>query len=119
MNYLSKFLAFLSDLHVPLQGLLKKDAEFTWTETHTQAFNWLKEHVSLDISLEFFDCGKPLYIEVDASKQGISSVMLQPDMVVRNTSTGDILDNLTPIAYASKTLSQSQITAILNMNFLV
>ena len=39
VNYLSKFLAFLSDIHVPLQGLLKKDAEFTWTETHTQAFN--------------------------------------------------------------------------------
>ena len=39
VNYLSKFLAFLSDLHAPLQGLLKKDAEFTWTDIHTQAFN--------------------------------------------------------------------------------
>ena len=39
VNYLSKFLAFLSDLHAPLQGLLKKDAEFHWTETQTQAFN--------------------------------------------------------------------------------
>ena len=53
VNYLSKFLAFLSDLHAPLQGLLKKDAEFNWTETHTQAFNHLKECVSLDISLQF------------------------------------------------------------------
>ena len=71
VNYLSKFLAFPSDLHAPLQGLLKKDAEFHWTETHIQAFNWLKEHVSLDISLQFFDCSKPLYIRVDASKWGI------------------------------------------------
>ena len=108
MNYLSKFLAFLSDLCVPLQGLLKKDAEFTWTKTHTQAFNWLKEHVSFDISLQFFDCSKPLYIKVDASKQGIGSIMLQPDMVVRNTSTGDIPNNLRPIPYASKTLSQTE-----------
>ena len=28
VNYLSQFLAFLSDLHAPLQGLLKKDTEF-------------------------------------------------------------------------------------------
>ena len=71
VNYLSKFLAFPSDLHAPLWGLLKKNAEFIWTEVHSQAFNQLKEHVSLDISLQFFDCNKPLYIEVDASKWGI------------------------------------------------
>ena len=28
VNYLSKFLAFLSDLHAPLQPLLKKDSKF-------------------------------------------------------------------------------------------
>ena len=33
VNYLSKFLAFLSDLHAPLQPLLKKDLEFIWTLT--------------------------------------------------------------------------------------
>ena len=73
-----------------------------------QPFNQLKEHVSLDISLQFFDCSKPLYIEVDASKQGIGSVMLQPDTVVRNTSTRDIPNNLKPITYASKTLSHTE-----------
>ena len=31
VNYLSKFLAFLSDLCAPLQLLLKKDSEFIWT----------------------------------------------------------------------------------------
>ena len=35
VNYLSKFLALLSDLHAPLQPLLKKDSEFVWTDTHT------------------------------------------------------------------------------------
>ena len=38
VNYLSKFLTFLSDLRAPLQGLLKKDAEFHWTETHHPSF---------------------------------------------------------------------------------
>ena len=60
VNYLSKFLAFLSDLHAPLQLLLKKDSEFTWTDTHTIAFNCLKEDVSNDVKLQFFDSSKPL-----------------------------------------------------------
>ena len=68
VNYLSKFLVFLSDLCAPLQLLLKKDSEFIWTDTHTIAFNHLKEHVSNDVKLQFFDCSKPLFIEVDASK---------------------------------------------------
>ena len=34
--------------------------------------------------------------------------MLQPDTVVRNISTGDIPNNLQPIVYASKTLSQKE-----------
>ena len=49
-----------------------------------------------------------MYIEVDASKWDIGSVMLQPDTVVHNSSTGDIPNNLRPIAYASKTLSQTE-----------
>ena len=99
---------YLSDLHAPLQGLLKKTAEFICTETHTQAFNCLKEHISLDISLKFFDSTRPLYIEVDASKCGIGSVMLQPDTVVRNTSDGGIPNNLRSIVCASKSLSQTE-----------
>ena len=59
VNYLSKFLAFLSDLHAPLQLLLKKDSEFIWTDTHTIAFNHLKEHVSNDVKLQFFYSSKP------------------------------------------------------------
>ena len=68
VNYLSKFLAFLSDLCAPLQPLLKKDSEFIWTDTHTIAFNCIKEHVSNYVRLQFFDSSKPLFIEVDASK---------------------------------------------------
>ena len=34
VNYLSCFLAFLSDLHMPLQALLKKGTKFVWTMVH-------------------------------------------------------------------------------------
>ena len=71
VNYLSRFLSFLSDLRAPLQNLLNKDSEFIWTNIHQQTFDQLKSHVSNDVKLNFYDCSKPLYIEVDKSKKGI------------------------------------------------
>ena len=109
VNYLSCFLAFLSDLCAPLQGLLKKDTEFIWTPVHQHAFEQIKLHVSNDVKLQFYDSNKPLYIEVDASKKGIGAVMLQQDSVVPNTSkSNEILTNLRPISYASKTLLMTE-----------
>ena len=105
VNYLSRFLAFLSDLRAPLQALLKKDTEFIWTSVHQHAFDQIKLHVSNDVKLQFYDSSKPLYIEVDMSKKGIGAVMLQQDSLVPDTSkSAEILTNLHPILYASKTL---------------
>ena len=105
VNYLSRFLIFLSDLRAPLQNLLKKDSEFVWTSMHQNAFDQLKLYVSNDVKLHFYDYRKPLYIEVDTSKKGIGAAMLQEDCIVQNTSRCDIPNNLRPISYASKTLS--------------
>ena len=108
VNYLSRFLPFLSDLRAPLQNLLKKDSEFIWTNVHQQTFDQLKLHVSNDVKLNFYDCSKPLYIEVDTSKKGIGAMMQQEDSIVKNTSKCDIPNNLYPISYASKTLSPTE-----------
>ena len=106
VNYLSHFLAFLSDLCTPLQALLKKGTEFVWTTVHQCAFDQIKLHVSNDVKLQFYDANKPLYIEVDTFKKGIGAVMLQGDSIVSNTAKSDeIPTNLRPISYASKTLS--------------
>ena len=88
-----------------MQNLLKKDSKFIWTIVHQQTFDQLKLHVSNDVKLQFYDCSKPLYIEVDTSKKGIGAVMLQEDSIVKNTSKCDITNNLRPISYVSKTLS--------------
>ena len=100
------FLAFLSDLHAPLQALLKEGTEFVWTMVHQRVFNQIKLHVSNDVKLQFYNANKPLYIEVDTSKKGIGAVMLQGDSTVPNTAKSDEIPmNLRPISYASKTLS--------------
>ena len=109
VNYLSHFLAFLSDLCAPLQALLKKDTEFVWTLVHQHTFDQIKLHVSNNVKLQFYGSSKPLYIEVDMSKKGIGAVMLRQDNIVPSMAKSDeILMNLRPISYASKTLSSTE-----------
>ena len=97
VNYLSRFLAFLSDLCAPLQSLLKKDTQFAWTSVHQHAFDQIKLHVSNDVKLQFYDANRPLYIEVDTSKKGIGMVMLQEDSIMKDDSKSEIPTNLRPI----------------------
>ena len=108
VNYLPRFLAFLSDLCAPLQSLLKKDTEFLWMPVHQHAFDQIKLHVSNYVKLQFYNANKPLYIEVDTSSKGIGAVMLQGDSIMRNESKSEIPKNLRPISYASKTLSPTK-----------
>ena len=49
-----------------------------------------------------------LYIYSDASKKGIGMVMLQPESTIENTSKSDVPNNLHPVYYASKTLTDTK-----------
>ena len=64
--------------------------------------------VSKDCLIQFYDPQKPLYIECDASKQGIGCVMLQPDDNIASNTVDGIPSNLRPVAYASKSLSEAE-----------
>ena len=108
VNYLCKFIPYLSDLRQPLQGLLKSNSEFIWTQVHDKAFENLKQAICKDITLQFFESDLPLYIEADASQKGIGAVMLQPNKSHKNTSKSEIPNNLRPVAYASKTLTSCE-----------
>ena len=108
VNYLCKFIPYLSDLRQPLQGLLKSDIEFLWTQVHDKTFKNPKQVICKDITLQFFDSDLPLYIETDASQKAIGAIMLQPDKKCKNTSTTEIPNNLRPVVYASKTLTSCE-----------
>ena len=45
VNFLGKFIQGLSSFRSSLQSLIKKDAEYIWTGTHTNAFNNIKEAI--------------------------------------------------------------------------
>ena len=111
VNYLSKFIPYLSAHRKPLQDLLKHssvDAEFLWLDTHTEAFNKLKTAMCKDITLKYFDSSLPIYIEYDASKKDIGVVMLQPDSTIEDPTKSDVPNNLCPVFYASKTLTDTE-----------
>ena len=108
INYLSRFIPGLSQLHKPLQALIKKNSEYVWTDVHDRVFQDLKNMVSEDCLIQFYDPHKPLFIECDASKQGIGCVMLQPDDNIPADMNNGIPSNLWPVAYASKSLSEAE-----------
>ena len=105
MNYLSKFIPYLSDYRQPLQELLKKENEYYWMPVHDEAFKKLKSVIVKDMTLKYFDANLPIYIETDASKKGIGVVLMQPDPNVQNTSKTAVPNNLRPAYYVSKTLT--------------
>ena len=48
INNLSRFIPGLSQLHKPLQALIKKNSEYVWTDVHDKVFQDLKDMVSED-----------------------------------------------------------------------
>ena len=61
VNYLSQFIAGLSQLRKPLQALVKKKSEFIWTAVHDKSFQDVKDMVSADCLIQFYDPQKPLH----------------------------------------------------------
>lgn len=96
INYLSKFAPGLADVNAPLRQLLKESSEFVWDAQHEKAFKKIKDLLTSEPGpvLAYFDPVKELRLQVDASKYGLGAVLLQ---------------NERPIAYASKSLSESEI----------
>ena len=95
VNYLAQFIKDMSQLTHNMRLLLKKNALFQWTESHEANFQRLKESISSDTCLMYFDTSKPITLQVDASQVGLGGVLLQEDSQGRTR----------PVAYASKALT--------------
>ena len=116
VNFLGKFIQGLSSLRSSLQGLIKKDAEYVWTGTHTNAFNTIKEAICQETLLAYYDKDKPVFIEVDASGQGLDAVLLHGNKLEEELLTSpqtevrylSFRNRLKPIAFASKSLSDAE-----------
>ncbi|XP_030851766.1 uncharacterized protein K02A2.6-like [Strongylocentrotus purpuratus] len=98
ITYLSHFIPDFSTKTAVLRDLLKKEADFIWEPHHQAAMEKLKREVSEKSLLQFFDTTSPVYLQCDASLQGLGVALLQHDQEGR----------LRPVAYASKALSSTE-----------
>ena len=92
-TYMSPFIPNLSQKTATLRDLVKKDAEYMWTDSHNAAFEATKSLICRDVTLAYFDLQAESVIQVDASSRGLGAVLIQHGK---------------PIAFASKSLSDCE-----------
>ena len=95
VNYLAQFIRDMSQLTHNMKLLLKENSLFWWTKSHEANFQRLKESISSDTCLMYFDTSKPITLQVDASQVGLGGLLLQEDSQGRTR----------PVAYESKALT--------------
>ena len=95
-NYMGPFIQNLSTLTAPLRDLLKGSHRFDWSPAHQEAYNNIKDSISSEVTLTYFDPKKEITLQVDASLKGLGAVLLQ--------------DNK-PVAFASKALTDVEARA--------
>lgn len=97
-GYYRRFIPNFSKIAKPLTELLKKDANFEWTEKQQTAFDTLKTHLCSEPLLQYPDFTKPFVLTTDASGYAIGGILSQ----------GPIGKDL-PIAYTSRLLTGPEI----------
>ncbi|XP_071842713.1 uncharacterized protein [Apostichopus japonicus] len=76
-TYMAPFIPDLSNHTASLRELLKKDVTFKWTNVHDQNFQKIKDLISEEVTLAYFDPNKESVIEVDASLKGVGCALIQ------------------------------------------
>eukprot|EP00731_Ephydatia_muelleri_P000916 Em0001g916a len=92
-NYLSRYVPRLSEVSEPLRRLTEAEATFGWGVEEKSAFEKLKELISDQQRLAFYDVRKPVVIQCDASTVGLGAVLMQEGR---------------PVASVSRSLSKSE-----------
>lgn len=95
VNYVQKFAPKLAEITTPLRELIKKGNEFRWEEhIHGKALEEIQQILSEPLVLRFFDPDVTPVLQCDASMNGLGACLLQ---------------NNQPLAYASKSLTPTEV----------
>ena len=94
LNFLSRYIPNMSTITQPIRELLGKHVPFIWTKTHQASFDNIKKVLTNAPVLGYYDVKKPVVLEADASSHGLGACILQNDK---------------PIAYASRSLTKTQV----------
>ena len=92
-QYLTKFVAHLSDICKPLRDLTLNEAEWVWESPQQMAFDELKRCVSSTPVLRYYDQHTEVTLQCDASQSGLGAALLQKGQ---------------PVAFASRALTSAE-----------
>ena len=97
IGYLSKFISQYKILTAPLRRLTWQDVLFEWCHGEDQAFKWLKDSITNDDTMVYFDPKKPIVVRTEASfHEGLSAGLFQ------RKSKG-----LQPVHYISRSMTSA------------
>ena len=97
-GYLSKFIPRYSNLTAPLRRLTHHNVKFQWDAAAKQAFQDLKDQITNESTVAFFNPHKPITVRVEASyHKGLSAGLFQ------QTEKG-----LQPVNYISRTMTETE-----------
>ncbi|UYV69099.1 K02A2.6-like, partial [Cordylochernes scorpioides] len=94
-GFLRKFIPDFSKLAEPLNNLTRKDIKWKWSKKEEDSFRKLKEALTKNPCLAYFDMNAPTEVIADASPVGLGAVLLQR----QNDGSKK------PVAYASRSLT--------------
>ena len=78
IGYLAKFIPRYSVLTAPLRRLTSQDIPFSWGPEEDAAFQKLKDSITSDDTMAFFDPRKPIVVRTEASfHEGLSAGLFQ------------------------------------------
>ena len=90
---MSKFISNLANLTQPLRELLHKEVEWHWSERQEKAIQAIKEKLTSDATVQYYDVEKPLTVSVNASSYGLGACLLQKGR---------------PVCYASRSFTSAE-----------
>ena len=98
IGYLSKFIPRYAVLTAPLRRLTGKDIPFSWGPEEDAAFQKLKDSITCDDTMSYFDPRKPIIVRTEASfHEGLSAGLFQ------RTSKG-----LQPVHFISRSMTNAE-----------
>ena len=77
MKYLAQYMPNESNITAQLRTLLKQDVEWSWQTEYDVAMQLVRERLTQDTVLTFYDVRKPVSIQADASQTGLGCVLMQ------------------------------------------
>lgn len=97
--YSARFIKDFASITQPLLELTRKHMTWTWSQTHQDAFQRLKQSLSCGTVMHYFDPRKQTELVVNASPVGLGEVLAQRDSPHEPAQV---------VSYASRALSDTE-----------